>query len=65
MCRVNYAGKVVNLAIFLVFNIIFWGVSLNHYYLVRNTILIMVVRKSEMRSKRQIVTGEINLHAEI
>jgi hypothetical protein len=40
MFRVNYAGKVINLAIFLVFNIIFWGVSLNHYYLVRNTLLI-------------------------
>jgi hypothetical protein len=38
-CRVNYAGKVINLVIFLVFNIIFWGVSLNHYYLVRNAIL--------------------------
>merc|ERR1712038_2105625 len=30
--KINFLGKTINLAVFGVFNIVFWGIALNHYY---------------------------------
>merc|ERR1712061_309611 len=30
--KINFLGKVVNIGVFLVFMITFWGVALGHYY---------------------------------
>merc|ERR1712154_227549 len=30
--KVNFMGKVINVVVFLIFNIIFWGIALSHYY---------------------------------
>ena len=30
--KINYLGRVVNLVVFGVFNIVFWGIALSHYY---------------------------------
>jgi len=30
--KINFMGKVINLVVFGVFNIVFWGVALSHYY---------------------------------
>merc|ERR1712152_14791 len=29
--KINFLGKVVNLVVFGIFNIVFWGVALSHY----------------------------------
>merc|ERR1712115_557511 len=31
--KINLAGQVLNIVIFLMFNIVFWSVALNHFYL--------------------------------
>ena len=30
--KINYLGRVINLVVFLLFNMIFWGIALSHYY---------------------------------
>merc|ERR1712012_941430 len=30
--KINYLGRVVNLVVFGVFSIVFWGIALSHYY---------------------------------
>ena len=30
--KINYLGRVINLVLFFLFNVIFWGIALSHYY---------------------------------
>merc|ERR1711902_395084 len=45
--KINFLGKTINLGVFGVFNIVFWGIALNHYY---KDINIYDIKPAEMDS---------------
>jgi len=60
--KVNFMGKVVNVVVFLVFNIIFWSIALSHYY---SDINIYDVKPPEMPAQSASQDSKVNMKSDM